>query len=1078
MGFPAGDRAGVVAIRGRRFRQVQIGPFAALFSLYLLLGIFVVIPRITADGVAYYAETRSLVFDGDLDLANEFAVPIESYSPMGDAGPRALVPRDLDGSFDHNVNLGIVVLFGPFFLAAHAIAAVLGALSSVLGGTAPFAADGFSKIYVLAVAFGTNALVAAGLGLLAAYLAPLVGRGVAIAAAAAIWLGSSLFFWSTQRPAHAHAPLVAVECLFVVLFLARGRSTRHWLAWMAMGALWGLMISVRPIAGLYAAVPAGYLLLESWRGWRAWTHGPGSDEARARAALRILSPPVVAGAIFLAGSLLGRLPQFVFAGDISILGSGYYTDTSYLRGAVGSDPFGGLASLLFDQMQGVVWWVPIVPLSLIGLVFVWRRDRLTAVAGAAWAGCIWGFAALLEAPERFGGFGLPSRHLVEATPVYVIGLAGLLVAIRDLARRPRPQEPRRVLLRIGPAAMALAVAAAVGWGVLTQLADSLTNVEGQTPAQRVVTVLERPQVIGRLWYSPLTRSAAVGKVEIGGHLAAGVLNIDPAEISAAGVELGWAALIGLGATAPMALIAQRLRRADPAADIRAGRARTVPWRLPNERELVRLATAVVPIGLAALLVLGLAAPAFAEPSVGRDGRRLTLRTWDGLAARRASGTVTSIEYGASPTGNAVVLPPRSIRANSLSDPFSATRGTFAPVGEGREAILEPPVDWDVITDVIVWFGPNFDPAAAAEVTIGPEDSLTPTMTETLTATDLALGPVPLRFPQVIHGTAEGPLRLTVRPVGGAPVPDVSVRGDGTLAWQLRGLRTTALPLLAVEDSPVLPDIDPLYSLPESTSLVIDEAGAKMRIGPWGPEQILRWSDHPGWLLPGPTTLPGTWGDSTAPGRGEPLVIAIDAPFPITSLTAHAIVTRYAKPADPGGSISIETSLDGLTWEPLAETAPAIPFRQASVAGRIDPPAATSRVLVRIGLTGAIGSIGLNGLWFDLELAPRANALGTVDSIDVSVIGRTAGTRGFAPMRVGVVGSAGSVNQVMRAWGMASEAALQRPGTIGGAAIAIVLAIAAAFAWRRRLPRLATAGLAVLAAIWLVAAIVTLPRVVG
>ena len=189
MGLPAGDRAGVVAIRGRRLRQVPIGPFAALFSLYLLLGIFVVIPRITADGVAYYAETRSLIFDGDLDLANEFAVPIETYSPLGDAGPRAIVPRDLDGSFRHDVNLGIVVLLGPFLLVAHAVAGIVGAVSTGLGAAAPFAMDGFSPIYVLAVSFGSNALVAAGLGLLAAHLAALVGRGVAIAAAARSGLG-------------------------------------------------------------------------------------------------------------------------------------------------------------------------------------------------------------------------------------------------------------------------------------------------------------------------------------------------------------------------------------------------------------------------------------------------------------------------------------------------------------------------------------------------------------------------------------------------------------------------------------------------------------------------------------------------------------------------------------------------------------------------------------------------------------------------------------------------------------------------------------------------------------------------
>lgn len=1071
----------MVALRGRRLRQVQIGPFSALFAVYILLGVLAVIPRITADGVAYYAETRSLVFDGDLDLANEYAVPIESYSPLGDAGPRAIVARDLDGSFDHDVNLGIVVLFGPFFLAAHAVAGVAAAVASWLGTAAPFVVDGFSRIYVLAVAFGTNALVAAGLGLLAAYLAPLVGRRTAIVAAVATWLGSSLFYWSTQRPAHAHAPLVAIECLFVVIFLARGRVTRNRLAWLAMGALWGLMVSVRPIAGFYAAVPAAYLLLEGARGWRVWVNDPRPGPERARRALLLLAPPLTAGLLFLVGSLLGRLPQVVFAGDTSLLGSGYYTDTSYLRSSIGSDPIGGLASLLFDRQQGLARWVPLVPLSLIGLLATWRRDRLTALAGAGWVTLIWGFAALLDAPERFGGFGMASRHLVEATPIYAIGLAGLVAAIGDFARRPRPAGPRGVAFRVLPGLVAIAVAGAVGWGMLTQLAGSVTDVEGMPPAERVAAVVGRPQVLGRLWYTPATRSAANGKVEIGGHVAAGIANGDPAELSTAGVQFGWLAILGLGAVLPMAYVARRLRPAVATGEAAAGddTGPDASWRRPSVRQIAGRAATVVPIGLAGLLVLGLAAPALAQPGVERDGQQSTIRTWDGRTLRRPPGVVTSITYGTSPTGNSVVLPPRPVGANSLSDASTSTRGTFAPVAAGREATILPPVDWDVITDVVVWFGPTFDPAAAAEVAIGPYDSPGPTMSRTLTAADLALGAVAVKLPQSVRGTEDEALRLTVSRVGDAPAPDVSIRADGSLAWQLRGLRSLRLPLLASGDRPILPDIDPFYTLPESASLTVDEAGGRMRIGPWGPDQILRWSDHPGWLLPGPTTLPGTWGDSTAPGpTGEPLVVVVDAPFPITSLTAHAIMTAYTDDPAASGRISIETSLDGLAWQPLAGASPAAPRRQEALTGRADQPPSTFRVLVRIALIGPAGSIGLNGLWFDLALAPPPNAVGAVRIEGIEVIDRTAGSRGYAPLRVELAGGVGTVNRALRAWGTVSELALQRPGAGGGAAIAFVLAAVTALALRRRVPRVAVAGLAVLAAIWIVAAIVALPRVVA
>jgi hypothetical protein len=190
------------------------------------------------------------------------------------------------------------------------------------------------------------------------------------------------------------------------------------------------------------------------------------------------------------------------------------------------------------------------------------------------------------------------------------------------------------------------------------------------------------------------------------------------------------------------------------------------------------------------------------------------------------------------------------------------------------------------------------------------------------------------------------------------------------------------------------------------------------------------------------------------------------------------VTRYTDSSAADSRVSIETSVDGLTWQPLAQAEPAALRRQEAVAGQMSPPTATSRVLARIGLAGPAGSIGLNGLWFDLTLGPSSSAIGTVASEDVEVIGKTAGTRGFTVMRVGVAGPVGNVNQALRLWGAASQAALVRPGAIGSGVVALALALATGFAWRRRASRIAVVGVAFLAAIWIAAAIVSLPRVVG
>ena len=79
------------------------------------------------------------------------------------------------------------------------------------------------------------------------------------------------------------------------------------------------MLTVRPIAGLYAAVPLAFLVVvEGGRAFRAWSGGEGRWQGRARVALSALVPAVVAGLLFLAGSLLGRLPQLIFANSINV----------------------------------------------------------------------------------------------------------------------------------------------------------------------------------------------------------------------------------------------------------------------------------------------------------------------------------------------------------------------------------------------------------------------------------------------------------------------------------------------------------------------------------------------------------------------------------------------------------------------------------------------------------------------------------------------------------------------------------------------------------------------------------------
>ena len=1060
-----------------------VGPFRALAIAYIVIGILFVFPRITDDGVAYFAETRSLLLDGDLDLANEYAVDVDRYSPGGEAGPRAVVPRDPDGTFQHQVNLGIVVLQGPFLVLGHIASATVNFVSRLFGGDAVFSMDGFALPYVLAVSFGANALVAGGLAILATFLSPFVGRWPAIGGALAVWLGSMLFFWSTQRPAHAHAPLIFVECLFVVLFLSRGRQLRDWVAWFVLGALWGLLVTTRPVTVLYAVVPLGYLVAAGIvPAVRLWGAHSTSTVASFRAALTVAGTAAVAGLAFLAGSFLGRVPQIAFGHDLSLLGSGYYEETGYLTRANLGAPVAGLSSLLFDPMQGLLWWSPVVVLGIVGLLAFWRRGRLIGISAVVWGGAAWAFVGLLDEPARFGGFDAASRHLVDATPVYVIGVAGLLGLARQLLRGRRREEareatePREVAARwwrgsprgrtaLGVTIVATVVAA-VAWSMLAQVAGSIAPVGGLPPWERVATIVGDPTILGRLWYTPATGLAAEGRVFLGGQVAQGVLNADLRAVGAAVAGTAWLLIVGA-----IPLIggewafrqARRRRFVTP----RPG------WRRPPfQVRAVRRVTVWLPWLVMVAFLTALALPALMPPGGIRNGARITFRTWDGRTTARPPGTVTGIRFGQSPQGNAIVVPPRPAPPDVTSSLDTISRGTFVDIGAGRDVLVPAPFGWDVVTHVTLWFGPTFDRAAAVNVSVAWADNPTPARRVTLGAEQLALGVVPVPVPIHVAGQAGAMLLIRVEPVAGAPAPQVSVHGS-TLAFQLSGLQSRFIPFMLIDDVVFAPSLADL-TLPENASVEFGEAGGRMRIGPWGPEQLLRWSTSSGWLLPGPTTVPGSWGESTArsPAAG-PLVVVLDAPAPISAFDASMLVTSYGD--SPGGAATIEISTDGLTFRPLASMTPDVARRQGRVSGSADLAAPVSRIWLRLDADPSTGVIGINAAWFDLELDVPQGTVGSFQTRDIAIEGDRPGDPGVATIEVTAAGPTGIRLLAIRALSAVPRTIVRVAGPAG--VVLATFGLAAAALIVRRRSRVAALGLVAWAGIGLLCATTLAPRVI-
>src|SRR5262245_18459302 len=131
---------------------------------------------------------------------------------------------------------GAAVLWAPAFLEVHAPALVLRALGRDV------AADGYALAYRLACAAATVAYAALGLMLACRAASRRAAPWAAVAATAAIWLGSSLPVYMYFLPFYGHAPASFAAALFVWWWLER-RPAERAVDWLIWGAAAGLVVA-------------------------------------------------------------------------------------------------------------------------------------------------------------------------------------------------------------------------------------------------------------------------------------------------------------------------------------------------------------------------------------------------------------------------------------------------------------------------------------------------------------------------------------------------------------------------------------------------------------------------------------------------------------------------------------------------------------------------------------------------------------------------------------------------------------------------------------------------------------------
>jgi len=330
------------------------------------------------DPVGYYAYARSLLFDRDLQFANEYrtlnakATFTEGFLMNPDA------PRTVTGHLPNLFSIGPGVLWTPFIGVAH-VAALIGSSD----------ADGFSRPYHTAV-FVANAFYGL-LGLVLTYLLlrTWFSQSHSAIGAFAAWSCSPALYYTFGQIAMAHACSFFGVSLFLLLWARLRHRTEMW-PWILIGAALGVAALIRWQNAAFAIVPAIDLL------WHR------------------RSKAIVPLGVCAAASMVAFAPQpiawkIIYGSFFTVPQGGAFVDWFHPDAM----------ETLFSRASGLITWTPLCGVTIVGL-FLWpKNDRACWIALAAAFAIQLYVNSVVPAP----GWSFGMRRMVNCTPLFAVGIA-------------------------------------------------------------------------------------------------------------------------------------------------------------------------------------------------------------------------------------------------------------------------------------------------------------------------------------------------------------------------------------------------------------------------------------------------------------------------------------------------------------------------------------------------------------------------------------------------------------------------------------------------------------------------------
>ena len=345
--------------------------------------------RLQSDGFYYFAHMRSLWFDHDQDLTNDYRL-----LGLGDK-PQLFVPTPT-GHAPSAWTIGPAIVWTPFFWIGHLVARGLHSAGRDV------AVDGTSFPY-------RQAICVAGLcwGLAGLYFCYLLAARFATESSAALAMalvagGSFLIWYVIKEPTMTHAPSMAAVAVFTWGWVVTRGHRRGW-QWAALGLLAGFMGTIRWQNVIFALLPA----IE----WLA-TAVP-MVQGRQRASLL---GHLRSGLLFFFAAVIGFVPQMLVWKAIY----GHWFAVSPLGPQIRWwHPH--VADVLWSSRNGLFATSPILYVGAIGLILSWRRDRLFAAAALITCAAMVVFNGSIQ--DWWGSAAFGGRRFDGALPLLVVGTA-------------------------------------------------------------------------------------------------------------------------------------------------------------------------------------------------------------------------------------------------------------------------------------------------------------------------------------------------------------------------------------------------------------------------------------------------------------------------------------------------------------------------------------------------------------------------------------------------------------------------------------------------------------------------------